>query len=595
MNQPCQEQTDPKTLFFRGRSEELLEMTVDSPGTDWIMHCAPYVLGALSFLGRVDEADFRFHKGGISKTLSDEERAATFFYLTVGWVRSSDYKKARAYAVENLRLCRAKRDNPEVAAFARQGQAFYRYFCGRYGHAIRAAERALENAILANHFFIRMFAYDLLGNAQVQSGEVAKGLHDLELGHKLAQKLGHGSYEKAIFRVILSYRVQYGLVGEDNLGVLIELIQESKVEDTFTDSHMVMELARQLTVRGRITEAEKWLNKIGHQVSASGQRWQRAMMNLRFAEISYQRRDQDQVRERLRLARADIEETIDLSMLVRWQGLCIKANIETSDSFRAVHLRDTQRLRSGIALRIAARQTGDIHPVLVGEDPLGDFIDGLKTPPPIGIFQHIVKSGYLGLLRNHLPHISSRDYIYFHQPSHTLVLGRNGDVFAIETASSSKLFELLKSLHKGFRSKEQLIREVWGYEYNPLRHDSLLYTLISRFRALLGPCAEWLENYDEGYGLRPDVEIMLGERPQQAVASTVNETIAQSELNTRQFAIVEFMKRELKSMTLEECAEMFKVSKVTATRDFSSLCKAGYLRRVGKGPATRYSLSTENS
>lgn len=230
----------------------------------------------------------------------------------------------------------------------------------------------------------------------------------------------------------------------------------------------------------------------------------------------------------------------------------------------------------------------------VGEDPLGDFIDGLSTPPPSGIFQHIVKSGYLGLLRQHLPPIASRNYIYFHHASQTLVLGRDGDVFAIETASSSKLFELLKSLYKGFRSKEELIRDVWGYDYNPLRHDSLLYTLISRFRALLGPCAEWLENYDEGYSLHADVEMILGDKRQSVPSPVVKEEIEESELNSRQFAIVDFIKKERKSMTLDECALMFQVSKVTATRDFSSLCKAGYLRRVGKGPATRYSLNPES-
>ncbi|RZA25346.1 MAG: DeoR family transcriptional regulator [Proteobacteria bacterium] len=585
---------DPRQLFYEGRCEEVLGISVDSPGTDWMNEHIPYAIGALSFLGRVEEADFRFHKGGLSQRLTVEERSACLFYMAVGWVRNSNYAKARSYIVQNLLLCRSHKESAEVAAFARQGQAFYRYFCGRYSHALRAAERALESAIVAHHFFIRMFATDLLGHSRVQMGEIARGLQDLELAHKLAQRLGHGSYEKAIFRAILSFRVQYGILGEDNLGVLSELIQESKVEDTFTDSYMVMELARQLTVRGQVSRAEEWLRKVSHQVNASGQRWQRALMNLRFAEIAYQRRNEIQIRETLDLARADIDGDVDLSMLVFWQGLAIKAGLYPSDEFLATHQRDTQRLHSGISLRIAARRLSQKHHVPVGEDPLGDFMDSLSPPPPGGVFQHIVKSGYLGLLRNWLPPIASRFYIYYHHASQTLVLGRDGDVFAAEAAASSKLFELLKSLYKGFRTKEELIRDVWGYEYNPLRHDSLLYTLISRFRSLLGPCADWLENHDEGYGVMADVEMILGDlRMAQMPATAPREDLAHSDFNTRQFAILELMKKDRKSMSLDECADLFSVSKVTATRDFSSLCKTGHLRRVGKGPATRYILGVQ--
>ncbi|MES2745168.1 MAG: DeoR family transcriptional regulator [Bdellovibrionota bacterium] len=582
---------DPRQLFYEGRCEEVLAVSVDSPGTGWMKDHIPYAIGALSFLGRVEEADFRFHKGGLSQRLTREEKSSCLFYMAVGWVRNSNYAKARAYIVQNLLLFRAHKDSAEIAAFARQGQAFYRYFCGRYSHALRAAERALESAIVADHFFVRMFATDLLGHSRVQMGEIARGLQDLELAHKLAQRLGHGSYEKAIFRAILSFRVQYGILGQDNLGVLSELIQESKVEDTFTDSYMVMELARQLTVRGQVSKAEEWLRLVSHQVNASGQRWQRALLNLRFAEIAYQRRNDAQIREKLQLARADIDGDVDLSMLVFWQGLAIKAGLETSEEFLTNHQRDTLRLHSGISLRIAARRLSQKHYVPAGEDPLGDFMDSLSHPPPGGIFHHIVKSGYLGLLRDRLPPIASRFFIYYHHASQTLVLGRDGDVFAEETATSSKLFELLKSLYKGFRTKEELIRDVWGYEYNPLRHDSLLYTLISRFRSLLGPCADWLENHDEGYGLMADVEMILGDvKKPNVVAATHKEELTQSDFNMRQFALLELMKKDRKSMSLDECAELFAISKVTATRDFSSLCKTGHLKRVGKGPATRYIL-----
>ena len=586
-----QSQLSPENLFFQGRLEEVLESTVDRPGVDWVRDSAPFVIGALCFLGRVDEAALRFQKSGMKKHLSGEDQAACYFFLTVGSVRCSAYATARAYIIEGLRLHRRDRQNASIKAYAYQGQAFYRHFCGRYSLAIRAAEQALEASIIADHFFLRMLTTDLLGHIRVEMGEIARGLGELELTHKLAQRLGHGSYEKAIFRAVLSYRVQYGLLSEDNLGVLKELIQESRVEDTYTDSYMILELARQLTVRGRVSEAEGWLETVSRSIYASRHRRQRVLLNLRLAEIAYLRRNESVLREKLANARADLDEVVDLALLVVWQGLSLKAKLEGSEDFIAAHQIAIQKLSSGIALRISSRNFGGTHHLKVGDDPLGDFIDGLKDPAPGNVFSRIVKSGYLGLLRDYLPPLAKSDFMYFHQPSQTLILGRNGDVFAVEIGSASKLFDLLKSLYKGLRSKEELVREIWDYDYNPLRHDSLLYTLISRFRVLLGPCSDWLENHEDGYSLSAQVEVILGE-PKREAREVPKAVFAENHLSPRQWAILEHLMKGGKSLSLDECALLFQTSKVTATRDFSTLCKLGHLLRVGKGPATRYCLAT---
>lgn len=576
-----------QTLFYQGRCEDVLAQTVDEPGVEWQFESAAVVIGALCFLGRVEEADFRCSR--LLPHLNADDQAACLFFLAVGWVRCSAYDKARNFIIQNLRLARANPKRPVIAAFARQSQAFYRHFCGRYHLAFRAAERALEASIEANHFFLRMFATDLLGHTHVERGEIAIGLQELELAHKLALKLGHGSFAKAISKALTSYRVQYGLINEDNLSILQELIQESKVQDTFTDSYMILELIRQLTVRGRVSEAETWLQTVSRAIYASRHRRQRVLMNLRWAEIYFIRRNESALREKLDLARLDIDPAVDLALLVSWQGLIIKAEINVSAEFLAEHKRATSRLGSGIALRIASRTLGLKHQPAIGDDPLGDLIDTQKKFSETELFQTIVKSGYLNLLRGTLRLPQSRNFLYFHQPSQTLILGRNGDTFAAETGSSAKLFELLKSFYKGCRSKEELVTDIWAYDYNPLRHDSLLYTLISRLRALLGPCASWLENHENGYSLAQDVDIILGETKAREREPEANKSIfVESSLNSRQWSILEYLKKNKKDLGPDECSELFKISKVTATRDLSGLFKAGYIIRHGKGRATRY-------
>lgn len=587
----------PERLFYQGRCDEVIAATVDEPDSNWTVDSVPFVIGSLCFLGRVEEAELRATR--LMPNLSREHQAACHFFLSIGWVRNNLFGKARKHLFENIKLMRIKGESnsePMVRFYARQGLAFYHNASSRHILGLHSAERALEASIQADHFFARMLATDMIGHVRVEIGEIARGLQDLELAHRLAQKIGHGSYAKAIYKAIIGYKAHYGLIPDDVINALNEVIQESKVQDVYTDNYMILELVRQLTLRGRLSEAERWLDTVSRSIYAKRARRQRIHMNLRWAEIAYQRGDQALLREKLEMAEADIDAEADRGALLRWQGLVIKSKLDGLFVDPEAHRRCTEQVGAGISKRIFAREHGTTHPLAQGDDPLGDLLDLVVREDGfrVEMVQKIVQSGYLGFLRTILPKCQQPHVIYLNLLPRTLIIDRQGDIFACDTGSSTKINDLLKALSRGLRSKEELVASIWGYDYNPLRHDSLLYTLISRLRTLLGVCAEWLENEDEGYQLRSDVQVVFKDlAAREAVSEEAEariEEISDSQLNMRQLAILEHLKKNRKWLVPEDCVDLFQTSKVTATRDLSHLVKVGLVIRIGKGRATRYGL-----
>ncbi len=591
----------PARLFFQGRCEEVLANTVDDPNSDWVKESVPYVIGSLCFLGRVEEGEIRV--ASLSSSLSRVDQAACHFFLAVGWIRCSNYNKARKHIIQNIILMRIdgeKNSPPLVRFYTRQGLAFFRHFSSRFSLALHSAERALEASIQADHFFARMLATDLFGHSRVETGEIARGLQDLELAYRLAQKLGHGDYAKAIYKALIADRSQFGLLNEGNLNVLMEVIHESKVQDVYTDNYTIIALVRQLTIRARLGEAEGWLLTVSRSIYAKRHRRQRVLMNLCWAEIAFQRQNLALVFEKLEYAFNDIDIQIDKGLYLHWQGLALKSGFNKFGAVSAEeHRLSTEQVGSGLARRIYAREVGSDHPMAPGDDPLGDLIDVVSREKgfKVELFQKIVQSGYLGLLRKLLPPSDCARVIHLNLLPRTLIIVSDGDIIACDTGSSPKITELLKALSHGPRSKQELVFSIWGYEYNPLRHDSLLYTLISRLRTLLASAADWLENFDEGYQLRSDVQIVVKEHHREGAQTQAvprGEVTAVSQLNMRQLAIIEHLKANKKWLVPEDCVDLFQTSKVTATRDLSHLVKEGLLLRVGKGRATRYGL-TENA
>ena len=165
--------------------------------------------------------------------------------------------------------------------------------------------------------------------------------------------------------------------------------------------------------------------------------------------------------------------------------------------------------------------------------------------------------------------------------------------------------------------KQHLIEKVWGYNYDPLRHDSLVYTALTRLRVALEPMNHWIINDDTNYQLLPDVEIQfIQTAPQALSASTLTSSrtftalgashaaspppslqsltsssaptlpLLEMDLNLRQIQFLNL--KDSVAVNVEAYAKHWKVTKMTALRDLKKLCDLGYLKRLGKGRATEY-------
>jgi tetratricopeptide (TPR) repeat protein len=64
-------------------------------------------------------------------------------------------------------------------------------------------------------------------------------------------------------------------------------------------------------------------------------------------------------------------------------------------------------------------------------------------------------------------------------------------------------------------SKEELAKEIWGQEYNPLRHDNNIYININRLRKLLEPNpreSRYVMNGSKGYYFNPSMKVNISSR-----------------------------------------------------------------------------------
>ena len=139
---------------------------------------------------------------------------------------------------------------------------------------------------------------------------------------------------------------------------------------------------------------------------------------------------------------------------------------------------------------------------------------------------------------------------------------------------------------------------MWGYSYHPMRHDPLVYSMVARLRTVLGPFQSWLISDQDGYRLLDGITInWLKPEIEGAPATVASPTLPKDvfkNLNHRQIKILEYIQTH-GSIHLQDCLELFEVSKVTASRDLSHLHQQDYVLRLGRGKATKYLLNSESN
>lgn len=569
-------------LFYRGRHREVCRRTVDSKSGLVRPGELSYVVGSLCFLGRLDEARWLLEKG-------EDPQPEADFYLGLGLCRHSRYGEARRVFGGLLRS-HARSSRARDAFFAFQGVAFYRYFCSRPRRAIYWADRAYRSATLSGFLFGKFLSADLTGHCRLQAGDCAAGLKRLEEAGEYARLLGDGGILRANRVALACYRIQLGL--EKDLGVLEDLLAQVEDQDTYTRSTLLLELGHQFHLRGAWARAREVLNGACRVIHSVGHRRHGALLNLHYAYGSFLCGDLHQGLVLTGAARSELDLQVDQPLEILALGLEHRLrralNLKISAESRARLIVLTQRTGLERGKRQLRRETGKAT-LPPGEDPLGDLLDSLNGKGRRG-WMDLLAAGYVGPLVPLLPGTGPRIVLGLSNTG-LLLLGEDQAVWRPK-GMTDILVRVLAALASGPKDKEELVQGVWGYGYDPVRHDSLIYSTMSRLRQALQPFDDWLEVSELGYQLDDSVAVHSLPAPAPARVRAPQELSLAEErfLNPRQGETLSWL-GDNEWISVRDYQVRFHVSRVTASRDLSQLAKQNLVTRQGKGRATRYCLA----
>lgn len=588
-----------RELFQQGRYIQVLAESVDSREGTFQPEDLPFVVGALTFRGRLHEAEHLF-----KLRVPVQERSAPTpnvlvvacrFFLGVGLCRHALYREAREYLGANLRRAGRSKD-PLARFYAWQGLGFYRLTAGRHRDGFRAAQRALEAALEASFLWGKLLASDLMAHNQVLPGQVSAALNSFRDAMRYAELLGDGGIRTAVQVSLAIHSAQHGLAPETDAAELRRLAATIPSEDNYSKSRLLLELGRQLTLRGDIDEAEAALNEACQLIYGSKHRRYGIILNLRYAHLMHLRGEQHQGLNLVRNAAKELDMEVDRSLacevfgleqkLLRALGLEDAANALDPQIKRLS--KQTGRL---VSQRIQMRAGGASCVSLqrLGDDPLGDLLD-LAAASDLDAATKLVEKGFYGLLLQLIPSAVGLKALYFDLiPGGVVILDR-GRVRNCSAGFSSVIRALAKVLMSGEASKQDLIEKVWGYNYQALKHDALIYRNVSRFRALLGKAASWVEVTESGYRLAEGVEVRFREHEAKAPAADAPAPAPAApapNVSLRQLKLLQHL-ATAESLDVKQAMRLFGLSEMTARRDLTQLFNLKLVQRLGKGRATRY-------
>jgi DNA-binding winged helix-turn-helix (wHTH) protein len=588
--------SETQLLFYQGEYKMLLDMTVDAAEWEKKDDDLSFVIGALCFNGRMEEAQLLASISLGRKNLSASVR--TRFFLGIGYTRLSQYDRALGYFIENLICGRTHKVKAADRFFIFQGISFYRFFCGRFTAAKRASDIAFAAAFAADDLYGKALATDVRSHILIGLGETSKGFQLRRQATRFAKHLGNKSLLIAFRISTMIDRARLGFAPKESLHELTQAMASLKPEDNYSRGNFLLELARQLTLRGQVSRAGQILDQASDLIYAHQNRRQEAVLNLRYAELSYCSGDYSRGLSSIRSAKRTLHPEVDRVLEREALGLELKLLRALKMDPHAEKIFATLSERTGrecnfLHRRIMDRTMGteNFGAVRRGMDPLGDLLDLVKMDPDQAI-DSVLEMGYFEIFYTVLKLDRQRPTLYLDLRAGLILSFDRGDVTCTD-GLTKLLRKVLVSLSQGALSKEELFVRVWGFTYDSLRHDSVIYAAINSIRKLLGVKAHWLETVENGYRLNLAVHVQFHNASEAAVFPEKPETprsLFSNDFNFRQREIIKHLAKK-EYIDVQQCKKLFAISDITASRDLSALTAAGHVNRIGKGRATKYSLS----
>lgn len=552
-----------------------------------------WILGSMCLLGKIDEA----------KLLSKNKKldCEHYFFLALAYIRISDFETAKIY-IRKLNKVPTKNK-----FFKYQIMAIYAYYQSRYKCCLNIVKRSRAESISLENSFWKILAIDLLGHTHVMMGEVHKGIYLLEEAHDLALSLNNKAFREATQVSILNYQSQYT---SDPQALILKIERKLKSiarQDNYSEGSLTLSLAHLHMLVGHMEKAQKMLlhsQKIIFSSSNPRQKckWFFEKGYFHYLEGKYDL-TLDLLNEAGQLINHEFEIGLSLKILGLKRTLFSILNKETKE-IDQVLINLTLKIGDPQAMNKLARLK--LLPKEQTEDPLQSMFDDFFTN---NNYSSLLDSGYFGVLRTQLINKSEHSQQSFFITD----LWKNGLliitpklIYVKKTGVSTLLVNalLVLTLKKSI-SKEDLVQKIWGYQYDPIRHDTLLYGLIHRLREILGPLEKSLVGENHHYFFTHSFKHLElnPHQPKSTSESTRKSTKEKLEpveklqvgfqkevnWNIRQHRVLNLMSSG-QSFSVSEYAKLFNVTTMTALRDLRELHKAHKVKVYGKARATTYAF-----
>lgn len=587
--------------FLSGHYQKTISKAFDS-STALLKKDIAGVVGALCFTGRVLEAKKIYRDQ--HEILDEAEKSACRFFLGLGYTRKSKYKSASRLFHYNLGSLK-KSSSPLQRFYVYQGIAFYLFFIGKLELSMKWAYKSSTAAMDAKDLYARSLSTDLMGHLKLRLGEINLGLDHLKNAEKISRQLGNNSLSEAIEIAILQYQAHYGYKRDDILEVLTSKYLKLVSEDNYSRAAIGLELARQLTLRGRYDKTEEILEQISINIFATENRRQEIQLNLRFAENYYRLGKESLAWNYLRSAKRCLDYEADKSFEIQIKGFELKLFGKEG----APHLIEelvikSKKYNSVINLNILSRLEINVGQLTQHEDVFHNFLLSLDSENQLeDKISKIIQAGYYSLLGNFLDVKRGESLFYFAPETNRVILFFDNKIIIPKKNLTTLDTKLLMAILAGKHSKDHIYKSVWGFNYEPSRHDNVIYTAMRSLRKNLEEGGSWIETDEQGYHFKKDRKFKIinsiDQEPERFEgANLLNSPDTaygpiSSQLNLRQLKSLQYLKKH-EHLDVDLYQKIYSVSEATASRDLRTLKQLGFVVSIGKARAIKYILSPKH-
>ncbi len=587
--------------FYAGGYSEIVASFDEGDVSD---HDVAFIVGALTFVDRVDEARGLFASWQTRNAAKASRRtiAASRFFLGLAAARAGYFDRSSSILVTEG--FRARNDpDPWVRSFVFQGLAAQCYFTGRYPPAARLALRALQAAHEARFPYVAMLGTDMRGHSLVQMGQLQRGIAMLEQAGKHARRLGLTNNEFAVETSIATYVTQF----DPHATALerVEALLRRRAHDSYSRRALLIESAIQSALRGRRTDALERLDDAERDALRGDTRRGKIASLVARLWVTRWQDGPAACRELLDQATQLVEprDVAFRAQLLGFEILTARTTQAVEQEQRAlVELRALWKQSHHFAAKAALAQFDETGRTTAFDEDAVTPILRAVAHRDMSALSRIVSLGLNGVIPELLGLVPARRIILV--PSEDLLLLEDHGNVVVRVRPPRWCPLLLRVLASGDATKEKIVAGLWGLRaYHPELHDPPVRTTIHRLRSFLAPYSSWIEVSDGGYRTTVPVhlvsgrEIAIEQSPlwEEGEVPTLGDAlreparvIAETNDDTKQLVIHHLEARE--RATVPELARALERSRSTVLRALRELVDERRIERHGFARATRYEL-----